>query len=182
MNIKTLLLATTLSMASLTASAVTGVQCGDSAATVSHAGYLACQGVLGGNIAAGQTDTATFSGFGTFNLVGTSDGAGFGPFTSNPSGSTAGALSFDAAQSGYFVLGIKGGPTYSLYLFNGGLAGISALNFDTLGVAKGNGDAGPGLSHFALFTAPVPEPGTYALMLAGLAVVGCVAGRRRPSH
>lgn len=34
---------------------------------------------------------------------------------------------------------------------------------------------------FASVTTPVPEPGTYALMVAGLAVVGFVLRRRRPS-
>ncbi len=37
-------------------------------------------------------------------------------------------------------------------------------------------DNGGGSLHFA---APIPEPETYALMLAGLAVVGFVARRRR---
>lgn len=179
MKLKTAMLSAALALASVGASAVTGVQCGDSVATVGNAGYLSCQGALGGNIAPGQTNTATFSGYGTFSLVGSSDGAGFGPFLSNPSGSTSGSLHFDSPQSGYFVLGIKGGPTYSLYLFNGGPTGISALNFDTLGVTTGNGSAGPGLSHLALFAAPVPEPASYALMLAGLAVVATLARRRR---
>lgn len=40
---------------------------------------------------------------------------------------------------------------------------------------KGNGVVVDNLS----FTTPVPEPGTYAMLLAGLAAVGFVAGRRR---
>jgi hypothetical protein len=179
MKLNSLAVAATLSLASLGASATAVVRCSDSSATTGNAGYISCQGPTSGNIAPGQTSTALFSGFGTFNLVGKSDDAGFGPFASNPAGVTSGTLSFDTPQTGLFVLGIKGGPDFSLYLFNGGVAGISTLSFDTLGIVKGNGSAGPGLSHLALFTQPVPEPESYALMLAGLAVVGTIVRRRR---
>jgi len=180
MNLKPLSLAAMLGLSSLGASAAAAVVCSDSTATTGNAGYISCQGPTSGNIAPGQTNTALFSGYGTFNLVGKSDDPAAGPFASSPGGVTSGTLSFDTAQTGYFVLGIKGGPDYSLYLFNGGVAGISSLSFDTLGIVKGNGGAGPGLSHLALFAQPVPEPQSYALMLAGLAVVGSLLRRRRP--
>ncbi len=177
MKLKPLAVATTLTLASV--GALAAVQCADSSATTGNAGYVSCQGPTSGNIAPGQTSTALFSGFGSFNLMGKSDDAGFGPFASNPGAVTSGTLSFDTPQTGFFVLGLKGGPDYSLYLFNGGAAGISTLSFDTLGIVKGNGSAGPGLSHLALFTQPVPEPESYALMLAGLAVVGSIVRRRQ---
>jgi opacity protein-like surface antigen len=181
-KLKSIAAAAVLALVSLGASATAAaVVCADSTATTGNAGYISCQGPTLGNIAPGRTNTATFSGYGTFDLVGKSDDAGFGPFASNPAGATSGTLSFDTPQTGFFVLGIKGGPDYSLYLFDGGVAGISSLSFDTLGVFKGNGSAGPGLSHLALFAQPVPEPESYALMLAGLGVIGSIVRRRRRS-
>jgi hypothetical protein len=168
--------------AAATTSASAAVLCSNSVATTGNAGYVACQGPNAGNISPGQVDTATFAGYGTFNLVGKSDDAAAGPFTVDPGNVGSGTLSFDTPQFGYFVLGLKGGPDYSLYLFNGGSTGITSLNFDTLGITTGGGRAGPGLSHAALFTNAVPEPDTYALLLAGLAGVGFVARRRREAR
>ena len=165
-------------VAAVPGAANAAVSCSDSVATTGNAGYLACQGPIGGNIAPGQVNTATFDGI-TYDLVGSTDDAGAGPFTIDMAGATGGLLTFDAVQKGKFVLGLKGGPDFSLYLFDGGSAGITQLSFDTLGITKGNGRPGPGLSHAALFTAAVPEPETYALMLAGLAGVGFMARRRR---
>lgn len=158
------------------------VDCADSLSMSFNDGYLACQGPLLGNIAPGQVSSVSFAGYGSFEWAGASDDAD-SPFAADPAGRTWGDLLLDAAPSGLFVIGLKGGPGYSLYLFDGRVGALSQLAFDTYGLATGNGLAGPGLSHAALFlpsVSPVPEPATGALLWAGLGVVGLLARRRRP--
>jgi hypothetical protein len=43
----------------------------------------------------------------------------------------------------------------------------------------GNANSVPTFSNVAFYTAPVPEPSTYAMMLGGLALMGYVARRRK---
>lgn len=152
------------------------VSCADSVATTGNAGYLDCVGAFSGNVMGDAGEAAYLSGIwgGDWTWQGKSDDAGSGPFAGGSDGMTSGTLVFDTPIEGLFVLAVKGGPTYSYYEFDGGTSGIGSLSFDTLGVAKGNGGAGPGLSHFGLYvqSLPVPEPRTYALMLAGFGMVG----------
>jgi hypothetical protein len=153
------------------------VVCGDSIDTPENAGYIACQGPLAGNISAQQNNVVSFAGYGSFAYVGASNDGG-NTFAADPGSIVFGDLELTEPVFGRFVIGIKGANSYSLYLFDGGNGGIDTLMFDTFGIVKGNGRAGPALSHAVLF-APVPEPGTWALLAAGLAAVGFVARRRR---
>jgi PEP-CTERM motif len=155
------------------------VTCGSSLDTTFSVGYAsACQGPLVGTLGAGAVDTATF-GSQLFTLAGTTTDAS-GRFTANPGSVQWGELFLAAPQTGLFVLGLQGGGTYSLYLFDGGSTGLGSIEFDTRGITQGfAGLAGPSLTQAALFTSAVPEPGTYGFMLSGLLGLGLLAHRRR---
>lgn len=94
------------------------------------------------------------------------------------SGEGSGTISFNETLTGTAVIGLKtggkGGGYYALYLVDAG-AGINSVNFSypfsppTVG----------GLSHVSVWANPVPEPETYAMMMAGLGVLGFIARRRQ---
>lgn len=157
------------------------VHCADSIDTTENAGYIACQGPLTGDISANQNNVVSFAGFGSFAYRSATNDDSEEVFESDPGAVRFGEISFVESQAMHFVVGLKGANSYSLYLFFGGEMGLRTLNFDTFGIVRGNGVAGPELSHAVLFTpiAAVPEPGTWALFGAGLAAMGFVAGRRR---
>jgi hypothetical protein len=78
-------------------------------------------------------------------------------------------------DSSFTYVGTDSSPADG-FTFSGLSAGNYALNL--LGFATGT-NGGWYQGGFIAETAPVPEPETYAMMLAGLAAVGFMAARRR---
>lgn len=158
------------------------VDCTDSIVTDDTAinpSYVSCTGSFSGNTSNGTID---FGGV-DYDFIGKTEsgGSGDGPFASFGSGVNSGVLTFDEAWSGTFVVAIKAGNAYSLYQFSSA-TGVDSISFDTLGVAVNARGTGLGLSHVSLYggqAAAVPEPETYAMLLAGLGVVGLQLRRRR---
>ena len=91
---------------------------------------------------------------------------------------TSGAFDLSGIN-GAFVLAIKAGNAFSLYAFSDG----ELIEWDTLGVGftnpGGQTQIGQGLSHATVYTTAIPEPETYALLMAGLAFVGWASRRRQ---
>ena len=89
-----------------------------------------------------------------------------------------GTLTFLQNLSGPFILTVKGGNDVAYYYFDGTHSFLSG-NYLTIDI-PGDAGSGNGWSHSSIYTAaPVPEPQTYALMLAGLGLVGFAARRRK---
>lgn len=112
------------------------------------------------------------------SFAGLANSAPFGHIhccTTTPgTGSSGVALGFTplpAATTGSYVSVFSLTPTAFTTLLAGTTAGRSYVNIHTPGLYGGGEIRG--------FLAPIPEPGSYALMLSGLAVVGWVARRQR---
>jgi hypothetical protein len=140
--------------------------------------YVACTGSFGGNLGEGTIRI----GGNDYAFVGKSsnDNTGNGPFQAFGNDFKAGTLSFDQPWTGDFVVGLKAGNFHSLYRFSSS-SPVTSITFDTLGVAVNSNGIGLGLSHAVLYggVPAVPEPETYALLLAGIAVLAAKVHRRR---
>ena len=175
-TLQTLALVAALAAAPAHALTLTGVACdGHSTGMTSQPGYIDCAGAFSGNTnnqdVAGQilTDFG-ISGLTEVDVTGTNGNA------------TSGSFTF-ADMASPFVLALKAGDAFSLYLF---AAHTASIDFDTLGVGffsgpRHNVHFGQGLSHAVLYSTvnAVPEPETYALLMAGLAFVGWASRRRQ---
>lgn len=80
------------------------------------------------------------------------------------------AAYFDGSFVGLSYSNLVGDPGFSM------IAGYSALSEAYIAYDTTQGNSGTGS---VSFTTPIPEPDTYAMMLAGLGLLGFMARRRR---
>ncbi len=177
-----LVVQTSPAQAQLTSS---GMNC-SSGGAVGLMAALACGGGYNGNNMNQQgavtsqmsSDFSTFTGAGTWwSYLG----------DANFSGQTNGTVSLDNPMTGYFVVLLKSSNQFSYYLYNGGTAGISTIDFTDAGTAVNKNGQVQGLSHASVYswdgpTPPVtttPEPGTIALVASGLAGLAVVRRKRQ---
>jgi hypothetical protein len=173
------------------------VLCNAGGVTAGATGFFSCAGpIAGNNRGPANSNLLNTLNNGTLSALGTQyfgTGSQAFDFTQydwfdstvslglDPSGSagTSGNWSINQAINGPFAIAVKGGPDYSVYFFDS-ISQITGGGWDTLGITKGNGEAGPGLSHLDIYTTSqvsVPEPAT--IIGLGVVAAGMAAARRR---
>lgn len=163
----------TASLLSVSANAASALTLqGNKCSTSNLTGSAACEGTFVGNDA-NQDLNGLFGKTGWSELfkVDNSSGTTGGLTVTAASGEKTGTWSLSGAETSQYdyMAVIKGGNSFSAYFLN-----AFSGNWNTQGVVKGNGNPGPGLSHFTIYsiqkdnTAEVPEPLT--ILGSGLAL------------
>ncbi len=141
-----------------------------------------CRGSLSGLLSGKVSESSYLSSqwLGQWVYAGSSADAGNGPFTQNPQVMFNGQLNFDAPIAGDFVIGLESNGQHSYYLFHAA-SSVAALSFDsTEGVATSPQGNPMTLTHATLYMpSAVPEPASFALLLAGLGLIGAASTRVR---
>jgi len=118
--------------------------------------------------------------YGDFAFIGqtTSALASGGPFQPFGPNVEFGTLVLKAPQLGSFVIALGSNGDYSFYLYDASsfTGGVTSIDISTIGTT---GNLGSFPLDYANLYAPVPEPASVALMLAGLAATGFALRRRK---
>ena len=174
MKLKSLIAAAVLSAASIGSASATDyiVNLGNTTGNLWTSGFNAVPSPLGD-----FTDTFTFTPNATF-------GSTAQAFLANLSvtGNDASSINFTSANLNGISLNGFGGPTVFGYAQGEVLAQTSLLfNGPMVLTVMGTSNGGSYGGTFNLNLAPVPEPETYGMLLAGLGILGFLARRRKQS-